>query len=172
MFPLDKNQTFTIPYADLFKAYCFDREFKKLIDSGQFIFANRHLVLNNEKYIARDQSGNATLSEYALSRTWMSAVSSSRRDIAINRNIKERSITRSSCGTPLRLKIRSSIPSSLMHTTRHFLIRSRTQSAVLKHYADIPALLQRHWSRCKKRKSSQISNWQTARLLAKRPYSG
>lgn len=33
---LDKNQTFTIPYADLFKAYCFDREFKKLIDSGQF----------------------------------------------------------------------------------------------------------------------------------------
>ena len=64
---LDKNQTFTIPYADLFKAYCFDREFKKLIDSGQFIFADRHLVLNNEKYIARDQSGNATLSEYALS---------------------------------------------------------------------------------------------------------
>lgn len=64
---LDKNQTFTIPYADLFKAYCFDREFKKLIDSGQFIYADRHLVLNNEKYIARDQSGNATLSEYALS---------------------------------------------------------------------------------------------------------
>ena len=64
---LDKNQTFTIPYADLFKAYCFDREFKKLVDSGQFIFADRHLVLNNEKYIARDQSGNATLSEYALS---------------------------------------------------------------------------------------------------------
>ena len=64
---LDKNQTFTIPYADLFKAYCFDREFKKLIDSGQFIFADRHLVLDNEKYIARDQSGNATLSEYALS---------------------------------------------------------------------------------------------------------
>ena len=63
---LDKNQTFTIPYADLFKAYCFDREFKKLIDSGQFIFADRHLVLNNEKYIARDQAGNTALSEYAL----------------------------------------------------------------------------------------------------------
>ncbi len=63
---LDKNQTFTIPYADLFKAYCFDSQFKKLIDSGKFIFADCHLVLNNEKYIARDQSGNATLSEYAL----------------------------------------------------------------------------------------------------------
>lgn len=90
----------------------------------------------------------------------------------INRNIKGRGITRSLCVIQRQLKIRSSIPSSLMHTTRHFLIRSRTQSAVLKHYADIPALLQRHWSRCKKRKSSQISNWQTARLLAKRPYSG
>lgn len=63
---LGKNQTFTIPYADLFKAYCFDREFKKLIDSGQFVFTDRHLVLNNEKYIARNQAGNATLSEYAL----------------------------------------------------------------------------------------------------------
>lgn len=51
----------------MFKAYFFDREFKKLIDSGQFIFADRHLVLNNEKYIARDQSGNAPLSKYAFS---------------------------------------------------------------------------------------------------------
>ena len=64
---LEKNQTFTIPYADLFKAYCFDREFKKLIDSGQFVFVDRHLVLNNEKYVGRDQTGNSTLSEYALS---------------------------------------------------------------------------------------------------------
>ena len=60
------GRPFTIPYADLFKAYCFDREFKKLIDSGQFVFTDRHLVLNNEKYIARNQAGNATLSEYAL----------------------------------------------------------------------------------------------------------
>lgn len=63
---LDKNQTFTIPYADLFKAYCFDREFKKLVDSGQFIFADRHLVLKDEKYVSYDQAGNVTLSEYAL----------------------------------------------------------------------------------------------------------
>ena len=53
--------------ATYYTLSCFDREFKKLIDSGQFIFADRHLVLNNEKYIARDQSGSATLSEYALS---------------------------------------------------------------------------------------------------------
>jgi DNA-binding Xre family transcriptional regulator len=64
---LDKNQTFTIPYADLFKAYCFDREFKKLVDSGRFVFADRHLVLKEEKYVLHDQTGNITLSEYALS---------------------------------------------------------------------------------------------------------
>ena len=44
------------------------------------------------------------------SHTWMSAALFSRRGIAINRNIKGRSITRSSCGTPLLLKIRLSIP--------------------------------------------------------------
>ena len=64
---LKKNQTFTIPYADLFKAYCFDRKFKKLIDSGQFVFVDRHLVVNNKKYVGHDQGGNATLSGYALS---------------------------------------------------------------------------------------------------------
>lgn len=64
---LEKNQTFTIPYADLFKAYCFEREFKKLIDSGQFVFVDRHLILNDEKYVIRNQTGNAVLSEYALS---------------------------------------------------------------------------------------------------------
>ncbi len=166
---LDKNQTFTIPYADLFKAYCFDREFKKLIDSGQFIYADRHLVLNNEKYIARDQSGMLRC-QNMRSRTWMSAASSSRRDIVINRNIKGRGITRSLCVIQRQLKIRSSIPSSLMHTTRHFLIRSRTQSAVLKHYADIPALLQRHWSRCKKKK---LSNKQLSdrSLVGEKPFS-
>ena len=64
---LEKNQTFTIPYSDLFKAYCFDRNFKKLIDSGQFVFADHHLVLNNDKYVMNNQAGNATLSDYALS---------------------------------------------------------------------------------------------------------
>ena len=64
---LDKNQTFTIPYADLFKAYCFDRAFKKLVDSGQFVFVDHHLVLKDEKYVSYNQGGNVTLSEYALS---------------------------------------------------------------------------------------------------------
>ena len=67
-----------------------------------------------------------------LSRTWMSAVSSSRRDIAINRNIKERSITRSSCGTPLRLKIRSSIP--LNRTLLDQIQNAKSRSEALRRY--------------------------------------
>lgn len=51
----------------MFKAYCFEQEFKKLIDSGQFAFVDRHLILNDERYVIRDQAGNAMLSEYARS---------------------------------------------------------------------------------------------------------
>ena len=64
---LGANQTFTVPYADMFKAYCFDREFKKLIDSGQFVFIDRHLILDKEQYVKHDQIGNAILTDYALS---------------------------------------------------------------------------------------------------------
>ena len=38
-----------------------------MIDSGQFVFVDRHLILNDERYVVRDQTGNAMLSEYALS---------------------------------------------------------------------------------------------------------
>lgn len=47
---LEKNQTFTIPYADLLKAHCFDREFKKLIDSGQFGEKTIQRLRNDEEY--------------------------------------------------------------------------------------------------------------------------
>jgi predicted metal-dependent hydrolase/DNA-binding Xre family transcriptional regulator len=63
---LEPNQTFTISCSDLFKAYCFDREFKKLIDSGLFAFVDGHLCFNNEEYITHDQIGNAALTQYAL----------------------------------------------------------------------------------------------------------
>ncbi|MCC8060953.1 MAG: M48 family metallopeptidase [Clostridiales bacterium] len=63
---LEKDQTFTISYTDLFKAYSFDREFRQLIDNGQFVFLDGHLVLNNRKYISHDFDGNAILTEYAL----------------------------------------------------------------------------------------------------------
>lgn len=84
---LDKNQTFTIPYADLFKAYCFDSQFKKLIDSGKFIL-QIVILFSITRNTQREISLGMLRCQNMLSRTWMSAVSSSQRDIAINRNIK------------------------------------------------------------------------------------
>lgn len=64
---LQANQTYTISYTDLFKAYCFDREFRELIDSGKFAYVDGHLVLNDSRFIGRDNNGTAALTEFALS---------------------------------------------------------------------------------------------------------
>ncbi len=62
---LKKDQTFTIPYADLLKAYCFDRDFRKLIDTENFRYIDGHVCLNDEKYIIHNDDGIA-LSDYAI----------------------------------------------------------------------------------------------------------
>lgn len=65
---LAKNQTFIISYADLFKAYSFDKVFRRLLNKHQFLYIDGHLVLNRKKYITSDvKTGKATLTEYALS---------------------------------------------------------------------------------------------------------
>lgn len=169
---LDKNQTFTIPYADLFKAYCLDREFKKLIDSGQFVFADRHLVLNNEKYIARDQTGNATLSEYALSHmdeccvvfskgySYQSKYQGARYYTQFMRN-----------AAPVENQVEYSFELNAHNKALLDQIKNaKRRSEALA--ADIPAPLPRRWLRCRRKESSQISSWLTARLLVKRPFSG
>ena len=47
--------------------------------------------------------------------------------------------------TQLTKKIRLNIPLNLMRTTRHFLSKSRTQSAGQRPCVDIPVLLLRRW---------------------------
>lgn len=64
---LQANQTYTVSYSDLFKAYCFNREFRTLVDSGRFVFIDGHLVFDEEKYVSRDESGTPVLASYALS---------------------------------------------------------------------------------------------------------
>ncbi len=63
---LEKDQTFTIPYADLLKAYCFDRDFRKLTDAEKIRYIDGHVCLNHEKYIAHDDNGNISLTGYAV----------------------------------------------------------------------------------------------------------
>lgn len=64
---LQAGQTYTVSYSDLFKAYCFNREFRTLVDSGNFVFVDGHLVFDDEKYVSRDESGTPVLTSYALS---------------------------------------------------------------------------------------------------------
>ncbi len=59
------DQTFTISYTDLLKAYCFDRDFRRLIDTEKFRYIDGHVCINDEKYIVYG-NGIVSLSDYAV----------------------------------------------------------------------------------------------------------
>ena len=40
---LSDNQSFTISSADLFKAYCLNKDFRKAIDTGRFVYIEGHV---------------------------------------------------------------------------------------------------------------------------------
>ena len=63
---LENGQTFTVPFADVIKAYCYDRDFRKLIDTDAVRYIDGHVCLNNDRYISFGSDGNASLSQYAL----------------------------------------------------------------------------------------------------------
>ena len=63
---LSDNQSFTISSADLFKAYCLNKDFRKAIDTGRFVYIEGHVCLDNEKYIVRSD-GQIKFTQYALS---------------------------------------------------------------------------------------------------------
>ena len=63
---LSDNQSFTISSADLFKAYCLNKDFRNAIDTGRFVYIEGHVCLDNEKYIVRSD-GQIKLTPYALS---------------------------------------------------------------------------------------------------------
>ena len=63
---LSDNQSFTISSADLFKAYCLNKDFRKAIDTGRFVYIEGHVCLDNEKYIVRSDE-QIKLTQYALS---------------------------------------------------------------------------------------------------------
>lgn len=63
---LTDNQSFTISSADLFKAYCLNRDFRKAIDTGKFVYVEGHVCLDDEKYIIHSE-GRVKLTQHALS---------------------------------------------------------------------------------------------------------
>ncbi len=63
---IGKNETFIIPAADLFKAYYFNNDLRKIIDSGNVVYINGFLCINHSKYIYQDKNGTAFMTDYAL----------------------------------------------------------------------------------------------------------
>ena len=63
---LSDNQSFTITFIDLFKAYCLNEDFRKAIDTGKFVYIEGHVCINDEKYINR-LDNQINLTQYALS---------------------------------------------------------------------------------------------------------
>lgn len=62
---LTDNQSFTISSADLFKAYCLNKDFRKAIDTGKFVYVEGHVCLDDEKYIIHSE-GRVKLTQYAF----------------------------------------------------------------------------------------------------------
>ncbi|MBB4825012.1 DNA-binding XRE family transcriptional regulator [Sporosarcina luteola] len=62
---LKNNQTFSISAEDVLYEYATKPAFTKLIDSGDFLYVNAHVCINHPKYIEKNDSGFATLTEYA-----------------------------------------------------------------------------------------------------------
>lgn len=57
---------YEIDFTSFIVEYRCNKKFRKLIDSGYFLYIDNHCVINNDKYISEESLGRITLSEYAL----------------------------------------------------------------------------------------------------------
>ncbi|WP_246234885.1 DUF2800 domain-containing protein [Bacillus aquiflavi] len=62
---LKNNQTFSISAEDVLYEYATKPAFKKILDSGDYLYVNAHVCINDPKYVQRNSAGYATLTEYA-----------------------------------------------------------------------------------------------------------
>lgn len=62
---LEDNETFTIDEADGIREYLRDPDFRKLINTGDYLYVEGHYCRNDRKYLCRDQFGYDRLTPYA-----------------------------------------------------------------------------------------------------------
>lgn len=62
---LKKKQTFTIGMQDALFEYATNPDFRKLIDSGKYVYVDAHFCINDTKYVIRNENGYAELTDYA-----------------------------------------------------------------------------------------------------------
>ncbi|GHV42584.1 hypothetical protein FACS189490_11850 [Clostridia bacterium] len=61
----ERNQTYCIGLADSFFEYFSNRNFSKLLDSGNFVYIDSHFVINDSKYVKVTDDGGIGLTDYA-----------------------------------------------------------------------------------------------------------
>lgn len=54
-----------ISLEDVFYEYSNNKDFRRLLDSGQFRYVDGYVIINDDKYIQIDESGKYSLTEYA-----------------------------------------------------------------------------------------------------------
>lgn len=59
-------KTFEVSFKEYIAAYSSDSKLRKILDSGNFVYADRRLVIDNEKYVIRNERGEPCLTDYAL----------------------------------------------------------------------------------------------------------
>ncbi len=62
---LGKNQTYTVDEYEAVQEYLNNENFRKLIDTGNFVYVDGHYCVDDWKYISYDHYGRRHLSEYA-----------------------------------------------------------------------------------------------------------
>lgn len=62
---LGKNQTYTVDEFEAVQEYLNNDNFRKLIDTGNFVYVDGHYCVDDRKYISYDHYGRRHLSEYA-----------------------------------------------------------------------------------------------------------
>lgn len=62
---LKNNQTFSIGIQDALYEYAFNEEFKRLLDSGKYVYIDAHFCINDTKYIRQNENGYEELTDYA-----------------------------------------------------------------------------------------------------------
>jgi len=62
---IKKNQTFSIPIKDALKQYTSNPDFKRVINSGNFIYIDSHYCINAPQYLLQNEYGVLEMTDYA-----------------------------------------------------------------------------------------------------------
>ena len=61
-----KNQTFVVGEADLAIAFLTQPNFQSMMESGRYVYVDKHICINDRKYIGKTAAGTAVLTDYAM----------------------------------------------------------------------------------------------------------